>query len=132
MVNRQFITLFCLTVYSDIDDLFDVRQELNPVSAEWESIGIALRLPPSSLYSIEADNSRDPPACLTSVVKAWLVRKYNVVKFGEPTWQRLVEAVAHPAGGANRALSQKIARRHKAEGMSKRNSIYETRFKELN
>ena len=48
----------------------------------------------------------------------WLKRNYKVEKFGEPTWQRLVEAVGNQAGGANMALAKKIARRHKAKGMS--------------
>ena len=37
-------------------------------------------------------------------------------RFGEPTWQALVDAVAHPAGGANMALARDMARRHKAGG----------------
>ena len=45
------------------------------------------------------------------------MRNYNVERFGEPTWQRLVEAVGHPAGGANMALARDIARRHRAVGM---------------
>ena len=38
------------------------------------------------------------------MVKEWLKRNYNVEKYGEPTWQRLVEVVVHPAGGANPGL----------------------------
>ena len=48
----------------------------------------------------------------------WLMKNYNVEKFGDPTWQRLVEAVGHPAGGANMAVARRIARRHKAGSMS--------------
>ena len=54
------------------------------------------------------------------MVAKWLKRNYNVKKFGEPTWQRLVEVVAHPAGGANMALARDMARRHKNRGMSVR------------
>lgn len=46
------------------------------------------------------------------------MRNYDIEKFGEPTWQQLVEAVAHPAGGANMTHAKKIAKRHKAGGMS--------------
>ena len=79
-------------------------------------MGIALRLSPDTLDHIQAGSSGDPITCLTSGVTEWLRRKYNVKKFGEPTWQRLVEAVGHPAGGANKALARDIARRHKAGG----------------
>ena len=109
--------LFCLTVLPDhSDDLFDVKSELIPVSANWKNIGIALRLSPDTLDRIQAGNSGDPIACLTSMVTEWLKRNYNVKGFGEPTWQKLVEAVGHPAGRANKALAREIARRHQAGG----------------
>ena len=114
------MTLFCLVVYSDLDDLFDVQKELIPVSARWKSIGLALRVKPNVLDVIQTQYSGDPLACLTSTVTKWLNRNYNVKRFGEPTWQRLVEAVGHPASGANMALAREIARRHKAVGMSNR------------
>jgi len=50
------------------------------------------------------------------VVTEWLMKNYSVKRFGEPTWQQLMEAVGHPAGGANMALAREIARRHKARG----------------
>ena len=108
---------FCLTVLPDpSDDLFDVKSELTPASANWKDIGIALRLSPNTLDGIQAGSSGDPITCLTSMVTEWLRRNYNVKKFGEPTWQKLVEVVGHPAGGANKALARDIAKRHKAGG----------------
>ena len=114
------MTLFCLVVYSDIDDLFDVQKELIPVSAQWKNIGIALGLRLSILDGISAENSGDPAACLESVVAEWLGRRYNVERFGEPTWQRLVEVVGDPLGGGNTALAMDISMRHRVRGMSNR------------
>ena len=109
----------CFNVFTPdfSDDLFDVLHELTPVAAKWRSIGIALRLNPHILDSIQADND-DSAARLRSVITTWLSRSYNVEKFGEPTWKQLVDAVRDPAGGANVALAREIARRHKAQGMS--------------
>ena len=98
------------------DDLFDVQSELIPVTAKWRSIGTALRLKSDVLESIQVGSGSDPPACLASMVTEWLKRNYNVNRFGEPTWQKLVEAVGHPAGGANMAAARDIARKHKAGG----------------
>ena len=98
------------------DDLFDVQSELNEAATNWRSIGIALRLKPDFLQSTETRYSSDPRACLSWMLMEWLMRNYNVKKFGEPTWQQLVKAVGHPAGGANMALAREIARRHKAAG----------------
>ena len=98
------------------DDLFDVQSDLLPVATKWRSIGIALRLKYKILEGIQAGNKDDVTACLAAMVTEWLNRNYNVKRFGEPTWQRLVEAVGHPAGGANVALAREIARNHKTEG----------------
>ena len=81
----------------------------------WRGIGFALQLKSDVLDSIQAENS-DNAACLAAMVTEWLMRNYNVKRFGEPTWQQLVEAVGHPAGGANMVLAREIARRHKARG----------------
>jgi len=99
------------------DDFFDVKKELITVAANWMDIGSALRLKPDTLDNIETRCSNDPHWCLDLMVKEWLKRNYNVGKFGEPTWQRLVDVVNSPAGGANRALAIDISRRHKAGGM---------------
>ena len=107
--------IFCLNV--DLDDLFDVQSELNPVASKWKSMGLALRLKPDILETIEAAKTGNPTACLIATIKEWLNSNYNVKKFGEPTWQHLVKAVSHPAGGANVALATKIAENHKARGM---------------
>ena len=102
---------------SDLDDHFDVLSELLPLTAKWKGIGLALRLNADLLMGIEADCSGDPTACLTLVITKWLMGNYNVERFGRPTWRQLVEAVGHPAGGANEMLAMSIAKKHKAGGM---------------
>ena len=93
-----------------------MQNELNEAAANWRSIGIALQLKADFLQSIETRYSSDPRACLTWILMEWLMRNYNVEKFGEPTWGQLVEALGHSAGGVNVVLARKIARRHKAGG----------------
>ena len=98
----------------DCNNCFDVLCELTPVSAKWHNIGIALRVNADFLEGIHKRGG-DPTSCLTSVVEEWLRKNYNEKRFGEPTWQWLVEAVGHPAGGANMAQAREIAKRHKAK-----------------
>ena len=112
--------MLCLTTHLDLDDLFDVQQELNPVSANWRNIGVALRLDPITLECIDARHRGDPPACLTSTVTKWLNRNYNVDRFGVPTWQWLVKAVGDPAGGANEAFARNMAKKCKIRGTASR------------
>ena len=77
----------------------------------WRGVGKALRLHPDLLKRIEADNS-DVRSRLEEVLTEWLQKAYDTTRFGQPSWQVLVEAVAHPAGGNNRALAEHIAGRH--------------------
>ena len=106
------------------DDFFDVQSELVPVAANWKSIGIALHLKPDVWEKIDTQYSDNPRACLTLIVKEWLKRNYNVGRFGEPTWQRLVEAVGHPAGGGNMEVARRIAMKHMVERISSRYTVF--------
>ena len=95
-----------------------MQRELVPVAPKWRSIGAALQLKFDVLQSIDTRYSGDPCECLLRIMIEWLMRNYNVKEFGEPTWQRLVEAVGDPEGGANMALAKYIARTHKPGGIS--------------
>ena len=91
-----------------------MNSEVLPVADKWKSIGLALRLKPHVLNKIE----RDYPYVqdrLQNVLTEWLNKAYNTARFGEPSWQLLVAAVAHPAGGNNPALAQHIASTYNGE-----------------
>ena len=77
----------------------------------WRGVGRALRLHPDLLNRIEA-NTTDVESRLERVLSEWLKREYDTTRFGLPSWQLLVAAVAHPAGGKDHALAGQIARRH--------------------
>ena len=81
------------------------------MTARWKHIGLALRLDPSELKNIEKDNRDSVEDCLTEVLTLWLNKAYNTERFGEPSWELLARAVAHPAGGNNPALAEEIARK---------------------
>ena len=75
---------------------------------QWKNIGLALRLRRPVLDMIHANYS-DVEGCLEHVLTEWLNKNYNIARFGEPSWQLLVAAVAHPVGGNNPALAHHIA-----------------------
>ena len=101
-----------LSSSTEEDDLYDVIKDLTPLAARWKDIGIALRLRSGELDKIDSDN---PNRCLSYVIENWLKRNYNVRKFGQPTWKWLVDIVADPAAGNDKALANTIARNHQGK-----------------
>ena len=104
--------------FAGIDDLTDVKGELLDVAYNWRSIGEALKLKPGSLNIIQANHPGDVKGCLTEVLSEWLQNGYDTTRFGPPSWKLLVAAVAHPAGGNNRALAEKIAQKYNGKRCS--------------
>ncbi len=99
------------------DDLFDVIEELTPISSKWKSIGTGLRLKRGKLNEIGAAHPGNPSECLSDVVFSWLNKEYDWKRFGEPTWRRIVEVVEHSAAGGSPATALSIAKRH--QGMER-------------
>ena len=89
-----------------IDDLIHVKGKLLPVASRWRDIGLVLGISDSILQTIETN--KDVRVCLTNMLRLWLHQKYNVRKYGEPSWQSLKRAVKSPAGGDSPGLADKI------------------------
>ena len=106
--NHNYYYRFASAGYND--DLFEVVSALHPVTAKWKEIGVALRLAPPDLDTIEKDN-RDSDTCLNKTVGLWLMQNYNTERFGEPSWSVLADAVANSAGGKYPALADTIRSR---------------------
>ena len=96
---------------SGIDDLFDVTSEVKDVAVNWRGIGLALRLHNPDLRKI-ATEGKDVMDCLTDMLELWLNKGYDVIKYGEPSWQMLENAVRARAGGNNPAVADQIHRKY--------------------
>ena len=94
-----------------INDLFSVCSELVGVAHKWKKVGLALRLDPDLLDRIEAKKN-DVEDNLSDTLKEWLKKSYDTESFGDPSWKLLVDAVAHPVGGKDRALAMEIAAKY--------------------
>ena len=92
-----------------LDDLHTVLSEVLGVASRWKSFGLALHLKPSLISTIEASN-HDPERCLCRTLEEFLKKNYDFVKFGQPTWKLICQAVEHRAGGNDRALAETIAK----------------------
>ena len=96
----------------DEDDLPELRKALVEVSSRWKDFGISFGLKSSKLKEIGADGGKRPLEYLCEVLTELLTRNYNVEKFGELTWRKVVEVVADPTAGDNTALAECIAKEH--------------------
>ena len=81
------------------------------MASNWKDVGLALRLDPDTLKDIEADY-RDVKSCLREVLAKWLKKSYDTTRYGVPSWELLVAAVDHPAGGNDHALAEQMAKHH--------------------
>ena len=50
--------------------------------------------------------------CLTDMLESWLNKSYDVIQYGEPSWQMLENAVRARAGGNNPAIADQIHRKY--------------------
>ena len=89
----------------------DVISEIITVKARSLAIGRALGLPMGELNSIRS-SSQDHELQLNDVLCVWLCQRYNVERFGTPTWRKLVEAIDDPAGANDHRLAKIIAQHH--------------------
>ena len=64
------------------------------MAAKWEQIGAFLGLPPSLIASIRGNHPSDNTGCWNDALLQWVQQKYNIQKFGEPSWKSLLKAVA--------------------------------------
>lgn len=101
-------------IFTAEDELCEVFQEVVDIQSTYYQLGMLLGLPPRELEAIQKAFDKDITQCLTKVLLVWLSQRYNVEKYGHPTWRRLVEAVDNPAGGTNHRLAKAIASKHPA------------------
>ena len=92
------------------DDVPETIRELSDIAASWRNIGTQFGIRHNRLEAIQGDKPLD---CLRQMLATSLQKNYNVKRFGDPTWMKLVEAVSHSAGGGTPSLGMEIARRHK-------------------
>ena len=86
-------------------------EEVESLQSVYYPLGQSLRLNIVDLKGIR-DAYPNADQALEEVILLWLDKKYNVEKFGKPTWRMLVEAVDRKRGGNNHELAKKIATKH--------------------
>lgn len=80
------------------------------VAARWYQMGVVLGVPVSELESIRNGKDTDAGIREAAMLRTWL--KTSLLP---QTWQVLVDAVGHDAGGNHRAQARKIATKFNTE-----------------
>ena len=104
------VKYFCILLPAN-DDLFEVYKEVHTLAPRWSDICCALSLPHEETIRKETQGD-DCNCCLRMVLRKWLQKSYNYVKYGPPSWRMLVEAVGDSAGGNNCTLAEAMAKKH--------------------
>ena len=99
--------------------MIDVFEAVLPLKSVYMALGRSLRLKTADLKLIQEayPNESDTEQALSDTLELWLQQKYNVERFGPPTWRMLVETVDRKAGGNNHDLAKEIASDHPAAGI---------------
>ena len=96
---------------SDIDDLGDVFDYVETLSAQWKVLATKLRIKLHTVEVIQKNNPGDVMTCLNEILGQWLKLNYDYQKHGRPSWQTLAKSVQ----SLNQGLFEKIARNHKSK-----------------
>ena len=83
-----------------------VEYILGDVGTRWLSIGLYLGIPYGDMETFDRESTLEQK--IQKMVGAWLSGKGSM----EPTWRRLVEAVAARSGGGHQRLASAIAKDH--------------------
>ena len=89
----------------------DVFEEVINVALMWKQLGLTLRLKNAELDSIQV-SFMNPNDCMREMLLAWLRERYDVKRFGLPSWKLLCQCIQRPGGGNNPGLARKIAEKH--------------------
>lgn len=89
---------------------FIVAHLMNGVAIHWAAIGLFLGIPHKYIEIFKLEDSLKES--VAKMVEAWLKRRHDTNAFGEPSYRRLVEAVASRSGGGNLRLAAEIAAAH--------------------
>ena len=123
LVRVVFFLLFCVDVFKAADSLSYVLAALaDGIPGKWDSIGIYLGLPYKVIERCRLEDTLDEK--IRSMVIAWVRGKYDVEKFGQPSWRKLVEAIAHKSGGYNKRLATNLAPKHPVMSSEGKTQVY--------
>ena len=84
------------TIFVDITNLVDVIDFLRNqqfLATQWEDLGLYLGISYNTLVVIENENKEKCDPCLKKCLAAWLLRKYDVMNRGGPSWKSLNNAL---------------------------------------
>ena len=91
-------------------DLPNVHRALIGIQHHWECTATQLGLPQTTVETAKhIYHDHDPKRCLKYVLDEWLKGNYDTQQLGHPSWRKVCEVTAEPAGGDNRALALEIA-----------------------
>ena len=85
--------------------------ETRSLAAYWNEISISLGLS-RKMISNSIKVAGDSYQCWSEALKQWIQQNYNTKKFGEPSWRRLLKAIAV----VNRAQCKELAVKHQLKG----------------
>ncbi len=105
-VCKTNFAFVCITEHLTIDDLFDVMSELEPAKAQWQNLGVGLKVRKCDLESIKMDN-KGSQECLREMLSFWLDQVDP-----RPTWTAVVRVLRSPAISKQKGLADILEKKY--------------------
>ncbi len=99
-------TTFSRAAYLTADDLQDVLSDLEPAKAQWNILGLGLKIRRTDLDAIKADH-RNSFDCLQALLEIWLDRVEP-----RPTWQAVIQALRSRLMTKMNGLADELEKKH--------------------
>ena len=107
MDNPYYIKIFTVE-----DDWNVVFKECKPLAAKWQELNTYLGLKLSTIDRIKSDFPSDCLSCLSEALKEWIKMNYDTQRYGKPSWNTLLKAIAE----VNVLLFNRLATEHQGTG----------------
>ena len=85
--------------------------ECDSLSSKWRKLSTYLGLSRTLIDSIRENHPNDIDDCLSDALGQWIAQNYDTKKFGMPSWQTLLKAIAL----IDMQIFRKLASEHEGE-----------------
>ena len=95
------------------DDWNNVATACISLAVKWKQLCTSLGLSFDTIRTIKDENANDSEDSLSEGLMQWILQKFNIEKYGLPSWRSLLKTI----GRVDQPLFEKLAKEHQVKCM---------------